>query len=314
MSNGVIFRNDQNSAIISDYTSAMYFLGKANLVSTVAGSSLSNAAVSMGTTYTYNLGATAEQPLAYVSCPVGRCAILRVYKSGANYRLDLIAKGNVGTPEVYVFGVKPAYTGSEKYGMRVVKADGTDAYDSRNGKRVNLKDIKPATFIADDSALPVAYNAIFRYKGYPGYEQYSVRYGLDITSNNYETFTPCVKPAIAVNTVAICNRSTPWNYYVEVWSYDPFYGYYLEGSQRVWYLESVVYRGGFSLVSGSQVSLCWVPHVGSETYSYSTALSGGGAFGEPGGNYGSGGTPPYANQSINLTGGTMSIIDGADYD
>jgi len=80
----------------------------------------------------------------------------------------------------------------------------------------------------------------------------------------------------------------------------------------------------FKIVNNSNIQSCWVPHVVAENFNRSTYLAGGDPLVNwnaapgtaPGGySYGNtGGTVPYLNTSINLTGGNMSVIDAAQYD
>jgi hypothetical protein len=321
MSQGFTVKNDSNTVIMSDVSSTLHFIGKGTLATTVPPPAV-KAYLTCATTYTYNLGITLTFPIVYVSCPVGICSILRIYGTATTgYKLDIAAKGNTTPPEVYIFAAKTAYSGVDKYGLKISKGDGTTAYDSRNGKILNLKSTTPTVFPANSDPLTLVAVLERTYQEYPDFMDYSNRYSLDVNAYSPVAIPTCVKPAISINTVAICNRTTTWQTFQAV--YDMYFDgyrfqYYLALQQYVSYFDSAVYRGGFRLDSTSQVSLCWVPHTVAESFTYTTSFPNGlnTPWPTPPGTVegGTGGTVAYANTSVNLTGGTLSIIDAAQYD
>lgn len=311
MSSGFVCRNSDGLVLVSDTSKSMYFIGKGVAQTPIGGGYYADIALSTATLYVFSLGSPVSFPLIFVSCPTGRCSVLRTYKEGTVYKADVIAIGNSSVPEIYVFANKADYSGADKVGIKVVRSDGTSAYDSRLGKILNLRDSTPVDFFANDRALVSLPNRSYsgRSKGISYYTTVYGRESLDTDNQRPVPVTYNTKPAVAINTLAICCRTSN---YVDSTTYFDGYG----TVQNIYYWTYAIYRGGFTVNSTSSVSLCWVPHVATSTYTYTTTYPSGNSWGDPPGysDVGSGGTPPYANQSLNLVGGTLSVINGADYD
>jgi hypothetical protein len=252
---GFVCRNDAGKVIVTDSSDAMYFIRKGTLEATTAGQTNNNIGLSTATTYRFNLGATSSFPLVFVSCPTGLCAMLRVYASGGVYKAELLARGNSTTPQLYVFARKTAYTGTDKYGIKLSRANGGTAYDSRLGKILNLSTSKPANFLANSDPAPAIPNT---FRAFYDDDVLNYDYLLERESLNLNKFNPIpigatTKPAIAINTLAICHRSSNYRNYIE---------YYYFGEriavQNIYYWAYAIYRGGFRIDSSTQVSLGWV--------------------------------------------------------
>lgn len=308
MSEGFICRNDAGNVIVSDTSSSMYFIRKGTIVGTTGGSYYSRVALQTATQYVFDLGATLSFPIVFAYCATGIYAVLRVYAYGAGYRADVLARDNAAPPELYVFAKKNEYSGTDKYGVRVIGANGASTYDSRNGKILNMRTFQPATFAPNDLplvALPQTYS-YYKSKGVYRDDYYYNMESLNTNRTTAISIPSTTKPAVAINTLAICTRMSNYNEYL--YYYD---GYGTE--QYIYYYGYAVYRGGMRIDATTQVSLCWVPHRYTETFKYTTV--GGIAWSAPGGyEGGSGGNPPYSNQSLNLSGGTLSVIDASQYD
>lgn len=338
MAHGFTVFNNNFQVLISNQTKTLHFVGKATLHSTVVSNNQCG-----GTRYWLFRIACTGVPVPFLSLPTTDFyAVLAVRSvSSGLWEIEILRSGtSTSLPEVYVFSDPNGlgYSGQESYGLKVFCDDGTLSFDSR---------LSPLVVTGGVEVVPPSspINPVWYYRPYwsskmeftdhvywYSYEHY--RYFQDnyvgwrgylippipgdkgtgdpssyLTPTEYNSYgltsvAGNTKPIVFFPSLAQATRVAPGEHYPN-------------SNYRCLTTYWTLYRGAIALTA-SGLQCGWVPSIRGNFWRAKAIDSGfsigSGVDASSIVSAGAGGTPPYYNETLNLTPTTVIVANGTRYD
>jgi len=314
MSYGFLSLNNNNQVLVSSDTRNLHFIQKiSSPIETIYSTD------DYGGIRQWKYRATCNAiPLPFFTMPTADSyGIARISDVGGGlWDIELLRTGTSGGyPELYIFAEPSATSSADGYGMIVYADDGvTPVFDSR---------LKPLVVVG---GVTVSQTSAVRYNGPP--------YGL--SSDNCSTgpatsggvFTPegintysaaginsIAKPIYSYNSIAQAEIMYHWSRSQrDCTGFDVYGGCLGYQTEKFW--DSYYwcfYRGGIQIISNNEtLNATWMPTRFNCYWNFREDSS---FFGiGTGGGGGADGTWPYNNETLNLSGNTVIIANGARYD
>lgn len=307
MSHGFLALNNSNQVLVSSDTRNLHFVQKLTTFTTESSTDY------YGGLRRITFRATCNTvPVPFFTCPTSDYYCVTSIKNmgGDQWDIELIRSGTSEIyPELYVFADPRGKTATDSHGMVVYRDDGTPAFDSRLTPLVVSGGVQVGHPSNPRPTFP--YNLSARYC-----ESLGSASGGHFEPTEYLTFSVPItpsKPMFLYSSLAQAQREAHYHDSEQDClgfdAYGACAGYGTEENWDSYYW--CFYRGGIKPV-GNSILAGWIAvHWGCNwTYSKDTSLGGIGI----GGDGGSGGSWPYSNETLNLTGTAVIIADASRYD
>lgn len=321
--------NRNNQILVSSQTRNLHFVGKATLDRTIRQYSGFG-----GLRHWAFRIACKVTPMPFFTQPsadyYGIAAVRKI--DATTWEIEIIRSGTSTTiPEVYVFSDPSGATnfGTTKYGMQVIRDDGTPSFDSRlaplavTGGIAVQPTSNPLTTTPTGLSWEYCSSGMSDQFAPTTYNEYSVSAG---ESNSKPIF---YYPSLAQAEREVsfsgnrCLQQGLYTYSCVVgfnsWSGTPIYGICggyqcirsLAGASTYW----AFYRSGIRFVSG-KMRCGWITCDANCHYAMRDTSLGGviGFYNAPSSEVSTGGAWPYSNKTLNRTLTTVIIGNGARYD
>ena len=303
MTHGFIAVNKYNQVLVSSETKNLHFLSKAS-----ASSMLANGGDAFGgmKSWAYNFY-SASTPVPFFTATADLTAIIGMKDLGnGNWQVDVLRSGSSLTaPVLYIFCDLKGRTTSQKMGVQVLMDDRTPSFDSRfSPLNVNR------TFFNAPPSEPLAAGNLAALNFTPSGQTYvgSVT-GVNGPIVAYTSLPQCVRLVDArweesANDGQICILGS-------CWKVNPRTYYFRK-------LDWCFYRSGIRLV-GNDLYCGWVAVRNGGLYSRqensTNSLLDIVSLGNAGGttSYGSSGTPPFNNETLNTQNFPIIVSSGSYY-
>ena len=341
MAHGFTVFNNNFQVLISNQTKTLHFVGKASY-STLHGSLSINGGMRL---YAYTITCSTV-PVPFFTMPVEAFyAVVGVRQTAAStWLIEVLQSGVSGVaPEVYVFtdpqGI--TYSGSETYGLRVLKDDGTVSFDSRLSPLVVTgggavappsSPLSPTWYMTTRWTNVVDtpyYSWYYSYADYVAHDSDRIdrrmnRRGQYLTANRGTADPTAVLQPTSFNTymVPVGEGNTKPIYFFPSFAQSTRIAsgdYFPTSNYRCISHYWALYRGGISYSPTTGVFKCgWTAYV-SGNWWHAKAIDTGSTIGTGVDastivDAGAGGYPPYYNETLNLTPTSVIVANGTRYD
>ena len=338
MAHGFLAINGNNQVLVSSETRNLHFVGKALLNR----SALSFNKYGGLRHWVYQIGCNVP-PVPFFTMPVDAyyaVAAVRQVAAGV-WEIEIIRSGTSElAPEVYVFSDPRGATGNggTNYGMLILRDDGTPAFDSRLAP---LAVTGGAMVTPPRSPINPTWNIVYHYHKPMGFGEYNYWYQGDyelwISRQDYskrsfsEKMIPGDKGSSDATPLLGPTQNSLYAVDAGARNYKPIFffpslaqsvrivtgDYYPNKYYRCFSNYWAIYRSGISF-AGGYIRCGWIAAVAGcywKANSLSTGFSiGSGVDASSIVSAGSGGQPPYFNETLNLQPTAVIIGNGTRYD
>lgn len=308
MTFGLIATNSNNQVLISSITRNLHLVQKVSSPTEVI---LSRDTFGGLRVLRYRI-TSQNIPIPFFTMPstaefYGCTRVLNV--SGNTWDIEILKSGAAGNyPELYVFSDPRGMTATGTQGMRVYKADGTDAFDSRLRPLAVSGGLALTHPVNPKPSFPYGLNA--KYCSSSESDQGGVFVPTEY--NSYSISLP-TKPMFFYPSMAQAERQATYSASESECDGASVKGNCI-GVEREYYWNSTYwcfYRGGIKR-GADLIQAGWMCADFGCNWNYSKDTTFGGIG--VGGDSGSGGYWPYSNETINTSAATMIVGDASRYD